>query len=122
MLDKSSMAGTVLGALREARGVIQSVIADECGRSVSYISQWENGHENINIGVVAIYAEKLNIEEKDIFNLINLWNAKQQQYYSSRSDFLEYPSFKDRAFNAIRREYYQTPLHPRTRTDRKPRF
>lgn len=71
MIDSRSITGTILGALRSARGVNQSVIATACGRSSSHVSNWENGRIDIPNQVVGIYSEHLNIPEQEIWYLIN---------------------------------------------------
>ncbi len=121
MLDKNSMAGTVLGALREARGVIQSVIANECGRSASYISQWENRHLDIPEWLIEVYSRKIDISEAHIWDLIDFWNKEKQKYAVSNGGVLTLYTFEERAFNHIKNNYHQEPLNPRTRRNLNPR-
>lgn len=122
MIDSRSIAGTILGALRSARGVNQSVIATACGRSSSHVSNWENGRIDIPNQVVGIYSEHLNIPEQEIWDLINFWQKADDNNPAFQGNTYFYPTFRDQLFNKIKSEYYQEPLNPRTRRDLGRRF
>lgn len=115
MIDKRSIAGTILGALRSARGINQSVIAEACGTSLSYISNWENCKTDIPNPVIGIYSTHLNIPEQEIWNLIRHWQIEYEKNPVFQGNIFTYPTFREQLFNKLKCEYYQEPLNPRTR-------
>lgn len=122
MIDKNSIAGTVLGALRSGRGVTQSVIANYCQRSISYVSSWENGLVDIPNQVVNIYSKYLEIPEKEILELIKFYDIEEEKFYRAVGGNLFYPTFRMNVANILKNKYYRAPLNPRTRTSIKPLF
>jgi len=112
-----SIAGLILGALRAARGVTQSTIAEECGRSPSYISNWENGDIDIPNRLIGVYAKHSDVPEQEIWDLIDLWQKEYDEYFRREGNSLFYESFKRTLFGQLRHRYYREPLNPRTRRD-----
>ena len=80
-----SIAGLILGALRTARGVTQRTIAEDCGRSPSYISNWENGDIDIPNRLIGVYAKHSDVPEQEIWNLIDLWQKEYDEYFNVNS-------------------------------------
>lgn len=115
MIDKQSVAGTVLGALRAARGINQSIIAEECGRSISYISSWENNQIDIPEILISVYAKHTQILENHIWDLIKNWDQHYSLYKEQTGNRLEFPTYRERLSMQLRQQYYQPPLNPRTR-------
>ncbi len=115
MIDKRSLAGTILGALRAARGVTQNLIANDCGRSISYISTWENHQTDIPPRLISVYAKYTKIPESHIWELIQYWDQQYSAYREQFGNILEIPSYHERLSLQLRQEYYQPPLNPRTR-------
>ena len=117
MFDRSSVAGTVLGALRSARGVNQEVIGDACKRSKSYISDWERGRTDIPGYAIQIYSAQLNIPEREILDLIHHWQQEDDKNPAFQGNTYTYPLFRTRIAKIIEDQYEQEPLNPRTRRD-----
>jgi|SRR5690606_37694205 len=90
MIDKQSVAGTVLGALRAARGINQSVIAEDCGRSISYVSSWENNQIDIPEILISVYAKHTQILESHIWDLIKNWDQHYSLYKEQTGNRLEF--------------------------------
>jgi len=122
MIDKRTIAGTILKALRTARHVNQKVIADFCGRSTSYISDWEQGKTDIPLQAIGVYSQFLDIKESEILELIEFYQKKDEKNPPFNGAIYQYPPFRDKVYRELIQQYEREPLHPRTRANLNPRF
>ncbi len=122
MIDRRTIAGTILKALRTARHVNQEVIANFCGRSISYISDWERGKTDIPLQVIGVYSQFLDIKESEILELIEFYKKKDEENPPFNGVNYQYPPFRDKVFRELIQRYEREPLYPRTREHLNPRF
>ena len=116
------VTGWVLSGLRKAKHVNQSAIADACGKSISYISNWENGRIKIPPRYINTYALCLGMTKEKICDVIIEYEQIYEAYMQERAE--KYPgknficNFNQKIRCRLYEDYYEEAFNPRTRRSR----